>query len=175
LITHNEAISIADFLTWRHGAQVLYRPTAYYAYHPCDQAVDSMRLLDERGAARVRTSRVIKDEIASGIDELGVFLISDRHPALWLGSNLSIGKARRQAPYNSATSLQVASSVVAALEWIVQHPRAGVVESEQLDHEFIFERTAAYWAPMVCETVAWRPNEQRAKLTFGEFLAAPLA
>jgi homospermidine synthase len=84
-----------------------------------------MPLLDRGGAAHVRERRVIKDDITSGIDELGVFLISDRFPALWLGSNLSVGKARQQAPYNSATSLQVASSVVAALEWITDNPRAG--------------------------------------------------
>jgi homospermidine synthase len=171
LITHNEAISIADHLTLRHGEQVTYRPTAYYAYHPCDEAVASMALLGHDGATRVRTSRVIKDEIASGIDELGVFLISDRYPALWLGSNLSIGKARQQAPYNSATSLQVASSVVAALEWIVHNPRAGVVESEQLDHGFIYERAVAYWSPMVCEYVAWRPRVGPSSLAFSEFLA----
>jgi homospermidine synthase len=170
LITHNEAISIADYLTWRDGERVTYRPTAYYAYHPCDQAVASMPLLDRGGAAHVRERRVIKDDITSGIDELGVFLISDRFPALWLGSNLSIGKARKQAPYNSATSLQVASSVVAALEWITDNPRAGVVESEQLDHQFIFERTVGYWSPMVCEYLAWRPRAGSSSLAFAEFL-----
>ncbi len=174
LITHNEAISIADYLTWRDDEKVTYRPTAYYAYHPCDQAVAAMPLLDRDGATRVRQRRVIKDDITSGIDELGVFLISDRFPALWLGSNLSIGKARRQAPYNSATSLQVASSVVAALEWITLNPRAGIVESEQLDHEFIFERAVACWSPMVCEYVAWRPRAGSSSLAFAEFLAAPL-
>jgi homospermidine synthase len=170
LITHNEAISIADYLTLREGACVTYRPTAYYAYHPCDQAVESMALLGSQGAALVRERRVIKDEIASGIDELGVFVISDRYSALWLGSNLSIGKARKQVPYNSATSLQVASSVVAALEWITLNPRAGIVESEQLDHEFLFERTLAYWSPMVCEYVAWRPRAGSSSLAFAEFL-----
>jgi homospermidine synthase len=150
LITHNKAISIADYLTWRDGERVTYRPTAYYAYHPHDPAVASMPLLDRGGgAAHVRERRVIKDDITSGIDELGVFLISDRFPALWLGSNLSIGKARQQAPYNSATSSQVASSVVAALEWITDNPRAGIVESEQLDHQFIFERAVGCWSPMV--------------------------
>ncbi len=173
LITHNEAISIADHLTWRCGDRVKYRPTAYYAYHPCDQAVESMALLGRDNAARVRERRVIKDEIASGIDELGVFLISDRFPALWLGSNLSIGKARKHAPHNSATSLQVASSVVAALEWITLNPRAGVVESEQLDHEFVFERSVGYWSPMVCEYVAWRPRAGSSSLAFAEFLVAP--
>src|SRR6185437_2748053 len=42
LITHNEAISIADYLTVRDGERVRYRPTVHYAYHPCDAAVLSL-------------------------------------------------------------------------------------------------------------------------------------
>jgi homospermidine synthase len=35
LITHNEAISIADYFTVREGEEVVYRPTVHYAYvHP---------------------------------------------------------------------------------------------------------------------------------------------
>jgi homospermidine synthase len=41
-ITHAEAISIADYYTVRDGAQVVYRPTVHYAYHPCDAAVVSV-------------------------------------------------------------------------------------------------------------------------------------
>jgi homospermidine synthase len=39
MITHNESISIADYLTLRENGQVVYRPTCRYAYHPCDDAV----------------------------------------------------------------------------------------------------------------------------------------
>src|SRR3984893_16781985 len=39
LITHAESISIADYYTVRDGDAVRYRPTAHYAYHPCDGAV----------------------------------------------------------------------------------------------------------------------------------------
>ena len=42
LITHGEAISISDYYTVREGGQVVYRPTAHYAYHPCDAAVVSV-------------------------------------------------------------------------------------------------------------------------------------
>src|SRR5262249_15435663 len=132
LITHNEAISLADFLTYREDGQVLYRPTSYYAYHPCDEAVESLGLLRNVTASEVRSTRVLKDEILSGIDELGVFLLSGAYPSLWLGSNLSIGKARKQAPQNNATSLQVVSSVVAAMLWALENPARGVLEAEDL-------------------------------------------
>src|SRR5690348_2458192 len=45
LITHGEAISIADYFTLRDGDTVRYRPTVHYAYHPCDGAVLSLHEL----------------------------------------------------------------------------------------------------------------------------------
>ena len=42
LITHGEAISIADYLTVRQSSEVVYRPTVHYSYHPSDSAVVSV-------------------------------------------------------------------------------------------------------------------------------------
>jgi SAM-dependent methyltransferase len=39
LITHGEAISIADYFTLCENGRLVYRPTCHYAYHPCDDAV----------------------------------------------------------------------------------------------------------------------------------------
>jgi homospermidine synthase len=173
MITHNEAISLADYLTYREHGQVVYRPTSYYAYHPCDDAVDSVSLLRTRTADEITSTRVLKDEIISGIDELGVFLISKKYPSLWLGSNLSIGKARKQAPYNNATSLQVVSSVVAAMAWMLDNPHRGILESEDLDHQFIYDFTRQYWSPIVAEHVIWKPRPDSDELLFADFQVEP--
>ena len=42
LVTHNEAISIADYFTVRDGSKAVYRPTCHYAYHPSNDAVLSL-------------------------------------------------------------------------------------------------------------------------------------
>ncbi|MGL5115006.1 MAG: saccharopine dehydrogenase NADP-binding domain-containing protein, partial [Beijerinckiaceae bacterium] len=43
LVTHNEAISIADYFTVQDGAgMAVYRPTCHYAYHPANDAVLSL-------------------------------------------------------------------------------------------------------------------------------------
>ena len=47
------------------------------------------------------------DDIVSGMDELGVLLMGHSQGAYWFGSRLSIGVARRLAPHNNATTLQV--------------------------------------------------------------------
>ncbi len=49
------------------------------------------------------------------MDELGVLLYGHAGNALWYGSQLSFKEARDLAPYNSATTLQVTSSIVAAM------------------------------------------------------------
>ena len=157
LISHNEAFSMASWLTLRDGDRVVYRPTVYYAYHPCDEAADSLALLEAGHRADVRAARVLKDEIVDGMDELGVLLLSDRYPALWFGSQLSIGRARALAPHNNATSLQVVGGVMGAIEWLLLHPMAGIVESEDLDHELLMRHAAPYWEPLVEAVFAWHP------------------
>lgn len=47
LLTHNEALSIAEYLTLGDPENPTYRPTVYYAYEPCDQTLDSMQLLGQ--------------------------------------------------------------------------------------------------------------------------------
>ena len=47
-ITHNESISIANYLTYKNTQtnEIEYRPTVHYAYHPCDDAVLSLHELE---------------------------------------------------------------------------------------------------------------------------------
>lgn len=107
---------------------------------------------------KLNNSFVLKSEINEGIDELGVLLLSDKFPSTWLGSQMSIEKARSLAPYNNATSLQVVGSVMAALKWIERNPNEGLVESEYLDHQFIFDHAREYWEPIKLEFKKWHPS-----------------
>ncbi|WP_460135133.1 saccharopine dehydrogenase NADP-binding domain-containing protein [Pseudomonas sp. S1_E04] len=169
LLTHNESLSIAEYLTVGECISPEYRPTVYYAYHPCDQAVASMKLLKTGNEDNVRSKEVLKDNIVSGIDELGIFLISDTFKSFWLGSNLSIGKARKMAKYNSATSLQVVSSIIAGMAWAEANPREGLLESEKLDWQFIYDIAEKYWQPIISQEIEWRPADADNSLSFEKF------
>jgi homospermidine synthase len=94
LITHAESISIADHLTIGDPDQPVYRPTVHYAYHPCDDAVLSLHELAALNWRVQPHHRVMKDEIVSGADELGVLLMGHARGAYWYGSRLSIEQAR---------------------------------------------------------------------------------
>ena len=178
LITHNESISIAEYLSCTAHGQPPYRPTAYYAYRPTRATLASMQWLGERDAGRIASHRILKAEITDGVDELGVLLMSGRYGAVWHGSQLDIQRARALAPHNSATSLQVASSIVAAMRWAQANPARGVTESDAMDHQAVLEHAAGWWAPLVTRFTDWTPMPGRRTLAFDEFLLAapaPLA
>ena len=147
LITHNESISIADYLTVREGGTVVYRPTCHYAYHPADDAILSLHELQGNAFRAQSRWRLMNDEIVDGIDELGVLLFGHARNAFWYGSQLSIEEARSLAPYQNATGLQVTSAVLAGMVWAIENPRRGVVESEELDHERILVADGALPRP----------------------------
>lgn len=168
VLTHHESMSIADYLTVGAPEHASYRPTVYYAYRPTSLAIESMSLLRDDACQSI-TERLLKDEITVGIDELGVFLLSGRYPSLWLGSALSIERARSLAPYSNATSLQVASAVVAALRWAGAHPFEGIVESDDIDHDAMLDYAETFWAPMQRKFTHWKPVKGLTRLAFEAF------
>src|SRR5208282_1508540 len=147
--------SIADYYTVSHNGAPVYRPTVHYAYHPCDDAVLSVHELGGKNWHMQSTQRLMMDEIVSGIDELGVLLMGHAKGAYWYGSRLSIEEARKLAPHNNATSLQVTSAVLAGMVWAIENPVAGVVEADQIDHCRILEIATPYLGEMVGAYTDW--------------------
>jgi homospermidine synthase len=165
LVTHNESISISDYLTLRDaGGEVAYRPTVHYAYHPCDDAVLSLDEMAGKGWRPPEEQRLLMEEITTGVDELGVLLMGHAKGAFWSGSQLSIEEARRLAPHNSATSLQVAAGVLGGMVWAIENPEAGVVEADELDFDRVLEVAKPYLGPVVGAYADWTPLQGRGVL-----------
>ena len=164
LITHSEAISLADYYTVSEGGRVVYRPTAHYAYHPSDAAVLSVHEFAGRNWHLQDRKRIMLDEITGGIDELGVLLAGHRKNAYWYGSQLSIGEARGLAPYNSATSLQVTVAALSGMIWAMENPRRGIVEPDEMDFERPLAICRPYLGKLVGRYTDWTPLYQRAEL-----------
>jgi homospermidine synthase len=164
LITHNESISIADYLTLRNGKDVAYRPTCHYAYHPCDDAILSLHELQGNAFRAQSRWRLMNDEIVDGIDELGVLLYGHPKNAYWYGSQLSIEETRRLAPYQNATGLQVTAAVLAGMVWALENPRRGVVEADDLDHERVLSIMEPYLGRLTGAYTDWTPLQGRSGL-----------
>lgn len=166
LITHGEAVSVADYLTLTEpGGTVVYRPTAHYAYHPCDDAVLSLHELagkDWRLQAQHRELGAA--DIVSGMDELGVLLCGHDRNAYWYGSRLSIDQARSLCPHNNATSLQTAAGVLGGVVWAMRHPTAGVVDPEDMDFREVLDIAIPYLGEMAGVFSDWTPLVGRGAL-----------
>ena len=159
LVTHHEVITITEML----GADQ-YCPTVCYVYSPCPKAQESLNYV--RAGIPVTKFRVLNSEAVRGFDEIGVLLIHDKG-ALWHGSTLTSKEAQQLAPYNNATSLQVVAGIIGALKWILDHPRMGVVEAEDMDSEQVLAVARPYLGKVVTVETSWRPGLH---LTLGEFL-----
>ena len=165
LVTHNEAISISDYFTVREGKRVTYRPTCHYAYHPSNDAVLSVLEMFGRGGRRQSASHILEEkEIVDGGDELGVFLYGHKKNAYWYGSQLSIEEARKLAPYQNATGMQVTSAVLAGLIWAIENPKAGIVETEEMDFRRCLEIQTPYLGTLKGVYTDWTPLQGRGEL-----------
>lgn len=159
LMTHHEVISIGALLSTQ-----TYRPTVCYSYTPCPKAQESLMNL-QRGHPATHF-RVLKNNALQGFDEIGVLLMHETG-ALWHGSTLDCSEARGLAPYNNATSLQVVAGIIGALAWMLDNPRAGVVEAESMGSEQILAAARPYLGKCTTVETDWRAGNS---LTLNEFL-----
>ena len=164
LITHSEAISLADYFTVTEGDHVVYRPTTHYAYHPSDYAVLSVHELAGRNWHLQDAKRIMMEEITDGIDKLGVLLAGHKRNAYWYGSQLSIGEARELVAHNSATSLQVTVAVLSGMIWAMENPRRGIVEPDEIDYARNLAICMPYLGTVVGEYTDWTPLTGRGQL-----------
>ncbi len=162
LVTHNEAISIADYYTIGSGDNPEYRPTCHYAYHPSNDAVLSLHeMFGAAGEVQKSHHILTEDEIVDGSDELGVLLYGHAKNAYWYGSQLTIEETRQLAPYQNATGMQVSSAVLAGMVWALENPEAGIVEADEMDFERCLEIQKPYLGPVKGYYTDWTPLKNR--------------
>jgi len=162
LVTHNESVSIADYLTLREGGKAVYRPTCHYAYHPCDDAVLSLHEMAGAAWQRQPEWKILdENEIVDGVDELGVLLYGHAKNAYWYGSSLSIEETRKLAPHQNATGLQVTSAVLAGIVWMLENPERGLVEADELDFQRCLEIQRPYLGNVFGSYTDWTPLHGR--------------
>jgi len=161
LITHGEAISIADYFTLHNNGSAVYRPTCHYAYHPCDDAVLSNHEMGGKNWIAQPHYRIFMDEIFDGVDELGALLLGHPKNAYWFGSRLSIQQARKLAPHNNATSLQVVAGVLGGMVWILENPERGILDPDELDYRRVLDVADPYLGDIVGAYSDWTPLKDR--------------
>ena len=172
LISHDEAISTADYFTVLENDSVAFRPTVMYAYHPSDDAVLSLRSYAGNNWRWPRKKKIIVDEITRGSDELGALLLGHRRRAYWFGSDLSIAQARELTDGQNATGLQVTAGAFAALVWVLENPHRGILEPEDLDYRRILQLAEPYLGTVHGKYTSWTPLRDRKDPLFPEDISA---
>src|SRR5207248_9532711 len=103
-------------------------------------------------------------EIAERIDESGVRLKGQADGVCCYGSRLASDEARRVAPHNNATSLQVTTEVLGGMIWTIEQPRQGIVEREEMDFERVLEIARPYLGDVAGVFGDWSPLDGRERL-----------
>ena len=162
VIRHGEAYTMCKHLTVKNADGTdAYRPTVHYAYCPSNEAIASVHELKMRDWEMQPKQRLLNDDIISGRDELGVLLLGHDFTGWWTGSLLSIDEARKVLPHQSATTLQVAASIVSAIQWMFVSPSSGVCVPDDLPHEFILEKAKPYLGTQFSGPTDWNPLRTR--------------
>lgn len=169
IISHAESTSLADYLTAKDQSKIVYRPTVHYVYDPCPDAERSIMELANNEWQLHNQVRLIVNDITKGVDELGVLLMGHEKGAYWFGSTLSIEEARALVPQNNATSLQVVAGVMSAMMWAIEHPNEGIVEPEDIDHQYIMNIAVPYLGKVSGHYTNWTPLDNR-QVLFSEEL-----
>ncbi len=165
VIRHGEALTMSDHLTvWDDYGNPLYRPTVHYAYCPSESAIASIHELRQNDWRMPSRQRILNDEITSGRDELGVLLLGHDYTGWWTGSLLSIEEARAILPGQSATTLQVGGSIIAAVSWMIENPMVGLRVPDELPWEDVLTVARKYLGTLHSGPTDWTPLRDRQDL-----------
>lgn len=162
VIRHGEAFTICDHLTVWEGERAIYRPTVHYAYCPSDAAWASFVELEGAQYAYPERQRIMNDDIVAGRDELGVLVMGHPYRAWWTGMLTSIEEARAVAPHQNATTVQVAASILGALDWMIRRPEEGVRVPDELPWREVLDVARPYVGTTWSGPLDWDPVSTRA-------------
>lgn len=168
VIRHGEAFGISDRWTVWKDSKAIYRPTVHYAYMPCDATIVSLHELRCRNYEMQSSMRIMNDkEIISGADILGALFMGHPYGSWWTGSILTIEEARKLAPGQNATTIQVALGVISAVMWMIENPKKGFCLPDDLPHDFVLKIAKPYLGDFVSVPSDWSPLKNR-KIYFKE-------
>lgn len=169
VVRHGEAYTIPAHLTVRdENGKEIYRPTCHYAYCPSDSAIASLREMQANNWKFPERERIMNDEIIDGEDRLGVLLMGHPYKSWWTGSLLSIHEARKLAPHQSATTLQVAASVLACVTYMINNPDQGLCVPDDLPWREVLDVALPFLGTFHSDAVDWTPLKNRYDL-FADF------
>lgn len=124
IICHDETYTIGNNLTVKYNDNIIYKPSIYYVYKPCIDAINSMYELKEKNEKMQINHRLLTSDIISGKDLLGLTYFLENGEIFWIGSTLDIIESRNIFDNEindiiNATILQVIVGYITGLAYII--------------------------------------------------------
>ncbi len=162
LIPHGETFTIGNRLAIVENQRLVYRPTVCFVYRPSPQALESL-LEYQSGRLQSFSDRLMGTQVFAGRDDLGT-LLKGKFGCYWFGSRLAIEETRRLVgTQHNATVLQVASSLLGALVWLIQNPRKGLCVPGDLPSDQVLKVAGIYLGDPEIYKTNWTPSNSNSR------------
>ena len=148
MIRHDEANTIGKNLEVKDvSGGIVYKPSVYYVYHPCDSAKISMEEIKERNFKYQKKWRLLTHEIEDGRDILGLTFYLENKEVYWIGSVLDVKEARELFDnmfdeWVNATNVQVVagylSGILHIMDLIDSGNNLGMMTPDDLPYKKMF-------------------------------------
>ena len=133
---HEEVFSIHDYYTVRDkDGSISYAPTVMFVYRPCELALNSVFHEDN-----VRMRLITKDRMLSGFEAIGMCVEGKNFSPIYVGTELHYDKDSFETP----TVLLVSASALAAIRYMSDHPKEGLLFPEYLDLDEVLKHISPY-------------------------------
>lgn len=171
LVAHEENFTIARELTVYDKDKIVYKPSVYYVYHPCDSTMNATYEVKEKNNKWHDKVRLLTDDIERGRDELGMCFFLENGNIFWIGSILDINEARdlfdnKINEYLNATNVQVVGGYFSGFMYLVELANnkmfRGLMCPDELPHEKIWEISSPFLGPFIFMQVEdWVPHSYK--------------
>lgn len=147
VICHDESYTIGKNLSVLDKTNnIIYKPSVYYVYHPCNEATNSMYELKERNEKYQDKFRLLTDEIITGRDLLGLTYYLGNKKVYWIGSTLGIDETRELFNHKldsiiNATILQVVAGYITGIFYLhdlsLDNKKIGLIVPDKIPLEYM--------------------------------------
>lgn len=144
IITHEETLTIANYLTVRENDNLVYMPTVYFSYRPNEYAFKSLANVKDSGYKKPTNLVKLTDTLKTGGEYVGVILISKRFGNYYFGSGVEINELKKTYKKETPTIIQVTATAISAFKWLINNPKKGIMFPEDLPEEFILNEAKKY-------------------------------
>lgn len=144
LITHEEILTIGNYLSVYNSDKLTYKPTVYFSYRPNEYAVQALANIKNLGYKKPNNFKKLADDLQEGAEYVGVIISSKRFGSYYFGSGVELRRLKELYKAETPTIIQVSATAISAFKWLINNPLEGITFPEDLPEQFILNEAKKY-------------------------------